>query len=100
MIMVTGKLCRNKKFNIKVEPNKSKIVMCGLRQTIPQTVKEYEYGFKRRKQLTKALLIDMLKENWISHKDFVDFIMGEELIHKLDLLALVSTFNKDEYKKE
>jgi len=98
--MATGNLCRNKKFSINIQPNKSQVVMCGLRQSIPFPVKEYEYGFKRRKQLTKALLKDMLSENWISSKDFVDFIMSEDLINKLELLALVSTFNKEEYKKD
>ena len=97
--MRTGNLCRNKKFSLKMDTYSSQLFTCGRSQTIPMPVKKYEYGYKRKKQLLKAILVDALKEDWICNKDFIDFILGEKLINKIELLALVSTFDSDEYKK-
>jgi len=96
----TGTLCRNKKFSLDVGAEKSKLFMCGRGQFIPEQIKEYNFGYKRRKQLAKALLVDVVSNEWMSKKDFVDFLLGEELIHKMELLALVTTFNRESYLEE
>jgi len=98
--MATGNLCRNKKFSLDVGAEKSKLFMCGRGQFIPEQIKEYNFGYKRRKQLAKALLVDVVSNEWMSKKDFVDFLLGEELIHKMELLALVTTFNRESYLEE
>jgi hypothetical protein len=98
--MVTGNLCRAKKFKLEINQHRARLYMCGRNQTIPEQLKEYPYGWKRRKQLVKALVVDMLSEHWMSNKDFIDFILGEGLIHKVELLALVSTFDRELYLKE
>jgi hypothetical protein len=96
----TGTLCRNKKFSLEVGKETSKLFMCGRGQFIPEQIKEYNFGYKRRKQLAKALLVDVVSNEWMSKKDFVDFLLGEELVHKMELLALVTTFNRTAYLEE
>ena len=97
--MATGNLCRNKKFTLDVGAEKSRLFMCGRGQSIPETIKEYNFGYRRRKQLAKALVVDIVSKDWMSHKDLIDFILGEGLIHKVEMLALVSTFDKNIYLK-
>lgn len=95
--MHTGNITRNKKFKLDVGANNSRLYMCSRGQTIPEQKKAYSFGWKRKKQLIKAILVDALNEDWISNKDFIDFIMGEGLIPKMKMLALVSTFDREKY---
>jgi len=95
--MGSGKLNRNKKFCLNVRTNDSRLFMSGRGQAVPEIVKEYSFGYKRKKQLGKMIIQDILANKWISHKDFFDFILGEGLVHKIELLALISTFNRSEY---
>jgi len=98
-MLPTGNFNRIKKFRLEVNENDSSLFVCSRNQFVPFEVKKYVFGWKRKKQLAKALLVDIVSNKWLSNKDAVDFILGEGLIHKLELLALVSTFNKEEYEK-